>query len=54
MKKFQEILLNELTDKAFIKLQQDIQKKMDELLKLQDKFRKATGKDFLSGQPIRK
>jgi hypothetical protein len=45
--------LNEITDKAFVKLQQNIQKKMDELRILQKKYRDETGKDFIFGQPIK-
>jgi hypothetical protein len=45
--------INEITDKAFIKLQQKIQKMMNELKSDQAKYRKETGKDFVNGQPIK-
>lgn len=42
----------EMTDKEFKELRLLIEKKMLELNRLQDKYRKETGRNFILGQPI--
>ena len=49
----EETLERKMTDDEFLDLQWVIQKTFDHLQRLQDKYKKVTGRFFVSGQKIK-